>query len=116
MRENSRSLSVTVTALIFVGTISSSNVVDFGSILKSYANDNGIMLDEIVDELDIFVEDALRSVMSLSSVAYTASYSFNGTSVMTADMEDADDLANWEPMFMLPFDEDEGSTHRLKGP
>ena len=99
----------------FVGTISSSNVVDFGSILKTYADDNGIMLDEIVDELDIFVEDALRSVDEFGdSVAYTASYSRNGTSVMTADMEDADDLANWEPMFMLRLTRMRASTHRLK--
>ena len=34
---------------------------------------------------------------------------------MTADMEDADDLANWEPMFMLPFDEDEGEYSPSEG-
>ena len=78
MRENSRSLSVT--ALIHSSAQFFIQCRRLRFYFKTYADDNGIMLDEIVDELDIFVEDALRSVDEFGdSVAYTASYSFNGT-------------------------------------
>ena len=89
-----------------VGTIVSASVTDFGTILKNYAEQEQISLDYIIDNLDIFVEDALTSANQFGdNVAYSASYSFNGDVIMTSDIEDADDLSYWEPIVYFDGDD-----------
>ena len=77
----------------------SSDITDFGTMLQAYASSatNNIVLEDLIYGLDDFVEDALDVNNAFgSSVAYSVQYDFNGESVITASMEDAEGFANWD--------------------
>lgn len=110
MNTDTFTMKVTDNANDYLLSITSSSVTNFGGILNSHALGKPYDLMQIMDELDLFVEDALEGAGVFGDgIAYSSKFSFGAAGspveIYTSSVEDADDLSDYQPIIYRPDDD-----------